>query len=304
MELRQLRYVVKVAAAGSVSRASQALHIVQPALSAQISQLEEELGQPLFLRSHQGMALTRAGRVFLSHAQRILREIDGLPAALEARDAEAAGTVSIGFPQYSAPQFAVPLIAALRSRHPRVVPEVFDGLSFDMPARLRAGELDLALLWDEDEARGLHGVAAGREDYFLVSRADLAPATTSVTAAQLAALPLALPAAPHGVRQLLEAFCASRGHPLPRTAITANSVSVLRRCVEEGWAHTVMPVGPVLGDVRAGRMSALPLLPALSRPLYLCAAPGTPLSPAAAVVHGLLLDLADTPAGSLKAASA
>jgi len=72
MELRHLRYFIAVAEAGSISRAAQKLFIAQPPLSAQIRQLEDEVGVPLLLRRPRGVALTAAGESFLADARAIL----------------------------------------------------------------------------------------------------------------------------------------------------------------------------------------------------------------------------------------
>lgn len=86
MELRHLRYFVSVAELGSVSRASEKLFVAQPALSAQIRQLEEEVGVPLFVRLPRGVRLTAAGESFLEDARIILSRT--LQAARRARSRE------------------------------------------------------------------------------------------------------------------------------------------------------------------------------------------------------------------------
>ncbi len=78
MELRHLRYFVKTAEEGNVSRAAGRLHVSQPAVSRQLRDLEEELGTPLFLRQHDGIQLTDAGRFILPQAQEILRQAEAL----------------------------------------------------------------------------------------------------------------------------------------------------------------------------------------------------------------------------------
>jgi DNA-binding transcriptional LysR family regulator len=72
MELRHLRYFLAVAETGSISHAAQKLFIAQPPLSAQIRQLEEEIGAPLLVRLPRGVALTAAGQSFLIDARAIL----------------------------------------------------------------------------------------------------------------------------------------------------------------------------------------------------------------------------------------
>ena len=76
MELRHLRYFVIVAEAQNVTRASQRLHVSQPALSRQIHDLEDELEVPLFERTAKSIALTAAGRLFLREARAVLERAD------------------------------------------------------------------------------------------------------------------------------------------------------------------------------------------------------------------------------------
>ena len=76
MELRHLRYFVTVAELGSISRAAAKLFIAQPPLSAQIRQLEDEVGTPLLVRLHRGVRVTPAGQAFLQDARAILARAD------------------------------------------------------------------------------------------------------------------------------------------------------------------------------------------------------------------------------------
>ena len=96
MELRLLRYFVAVAEELNVSRAAERLHTSQPSLSQQVKRLEQIVGTPLFRREKYHLQLTEAGRVFLEHAQSILREVEvAMLLARQAAQGEA-GQIAIG----------------------------------------------------------------------------------------------------------------------------------------------------------------------------------------------------------------
>ena len=76
MELRHLRYFVAVAEMENVSRAALKLHVSQPALSAQIRDLEDEIGFQLLERTAKSVRLTKAGRAFLDEARAVLQRAD------------------------------------------------------------------------------------------------------------------------------------------------------------------------------------------------------------------------------------
>ena len=79
MQFRHLRYFVSVVEAGSFSRAAVAIHVAQPALSQQIAELEERLGQTLLKRSSRGVRPTPAGDALYRKASAILRQLERLP---------------------------------------------------------------------------------------------------------------------------------------------------------------------------------------------------------------------------------
>jgi eukaryotic-like serine/threonine-protein kinase len=86
MELRHLRYFVAIAEEGHVGRAAERLHVSQPSLSAQVHDLERELGVRLFDRTPRGMRLTPAGEKFLTHAKRTLRAAEQAVGAVRTDD--------------------------------------------------------------------------------------------------------------------------------------------------------------------------------------------------------------------------
>jgi LysR family transcriptional regulator, benzoate and cis,cis-muconate-responsive activator of ben and cat genes len=120
MELRHLRYFVAVAEESSLGRAARRLHVSQPALSNQISELESELGLKLFTRSSRGVQLTEAGRVFLLGGRRALMAVK--LAAEQAQEAAKGqrGRLVIGNHGALTVAFLPGILSRFRDQHPLV----------------------------------------------------------------------------------------------------------------------------------------------------------------------------------------
>ena len=84
MDIRQIEFVDAVARHGNFTRAANELHVAQPAVSAAIRHLEDELGVRLFERTSRHVALTDAGEAFLSGARRVMAELSDLSDAMRA----------------------------------------------------------------------------------------------------------------------------------------------------------------------------------------------------------------------------
>src|SRR4051794_19502431 len=114
MELRHLRYFVAVAEELHFRRASERLHVAQPAVSEQIRKLEAELGVPLLSRTHRSVALTASGTVLLEEARRVLRQADvAARAARSAREQEL-GRLRVGYLVDALPACIPHALAAFR----------------------------------------------------------------------------------------------------------------------------------------------------------------------------------------------
>jgi DNA-binding transcriptional LysR family regulator len=115
LDLRLVRYFVKVADQRHFGRAAEALRVAQPSLSRQIRKLEQQLGARLLDRTPQGSRLTEAGEVFLPRARALLRSAN--QAAAETRAAAKPSRITIG---YTANLIVTPAVRDLRRRHPDV----------------------------------------------------------------------------------------------------------------------------------------------------------------------------------------
>lgn len=291
MELRQLRYFVTIADLGSMSRASQALYVAQPALSKQVAKLEEDLGQPLLIRGSAGVRMTEQGEIFYLHAQRVLRMIEGIRIAVGAVETNPAGTVCIGLPQSTAAQYALPLIEESRRRYPAIRLEIFDEISSHIARCVDSGRLDFGIVVNDEDGAPLDTLPLVDEELFLISGRDQTPGLPSISAAELAALPLLVPGPGpgQGSRALLDKFLADQGAPALQQPVVVNSANIMRCAMLAGVAHAILPRGSVVEELAAGACAATPLHPKLSRRMYLCKSRNCSLSLAGRAVYDLLV---------------
>lgn len=148
MELRQLRYFVTVVEEGGFTRAAQRLHLTQPGLSAQIRQLERELGQPLLERGARRVTPTEVGAAVLADARAALAAAERIAHTVDEFTGLLRGQVRVGLISGAATdEFDVPAaLAAFHDDHPQVGISLTEATSEDMLAAVSRGELDIALI--------------------------------------------------------------------------------------------------------------------------------------------------------------
>lgn len=147
MELYHLKTFVKVAQAGNLTRASEALFTSQPAISAQIKALEEETGVQLFSRTPKGMLLTPAGERLYQQAERTLREAEQfMQQAIQLSD-ELVGELRIGIHTDFAFMRVGELFRLLSSRHPQLVAHFLQTSTAKVLKELRQHELDAGFMF-------------------------------------------------------------------------------------------------------------------------------------------------------------
>ena len=295
MELRQLRYFSAIAKHGSFSKAAEQVFVAQSALSHQLAQLESELGARLFHRSRRGVVLTEAGRVFLAHATAILRQVEDARASVMNVAGEPSGKVVFGVPHSASNALALPLLQAVREQLPKVELELTEELTGNLVPQLRSGQINLAVLFDDGTLDEFERTVLLDEHLSLISSATAADRPqAAVSLRQALALPLILPAHPHGVRPIIETAAREHGLPVPNVVADISSISILRTTLLAGMGHTLLPVMPLQHDLASGALCAVPVAPALTRRLVLCASKHIPLSAAATAVVQLVQGLTQT----------
>lgn len=240
MELRQLRYFVKVCELRSMGRAAIELGVVTSALSQQISRLEGELSTRLLQRSSTGVIPTDAGVAFLQQAQLTLRHAD--EAVRAAQQARLSGHVSVGLAPTTASVLGLPLIREMRTRYPDVRLHLVESLSGNLASMLQSRQLDLAVLFETATPRRWSIEPLLDEKLFVLAAVGLAqrPPGPKVRLAQLAGVPLIMPSAGHGLRaSLTSAFARARIEPLVVAEI--DGLALLMDAVRAGLGATIQP---------------------------------------------------------------
>lgn len=296
MELRQLRYLVRVIELGSISRAALDLELVQSALSQQISRLESELSTRLLQRSPKGVTPTEAGLAFFREAQLVLRHAE--QAVRSAQESRLSGSVSVGMAPTTAAVLGLPLLRAMRERYPDVRLHVVESLSGHLNAMLNARQLDLAILFDSQAGRRWSVMPLLEEKLFLIeSRLQETIATLKspkrMSVAQLADLPLILPTGSHGLRSALESAFA-RAKCKPNVVAEIDSLAMLMDAVDSGLGCTVQPWAAVgrYADA-AQRFKLTEISDTLARrATALCSLSDDELSPAGLAARVVLADCA------------
>src|SRR5438067_839146 len=146
MELRHLRYFIAVAEEMHFGRAAQRLHIVQPALSKQISALERELGFRLFSRTKRSVAFTPAGEAFYHEARDILARVERANELTRLTAAGALGTLDIGFASPVIWSVLQPILRRQREAFPGVRLHLHELHSAPQMRMLREGKLNAGFL--------------------------------------------------------------------------------------------------------------------------------------------------------------
>ncbi len=178
MELSQLESFLRVAEAGSVSRAADTLYLTQPGVTKQIRALERELDVVLFDRTRRGMQLTPAGHALLDYARRSLGLLEECREVLQDLESGVSGRLVLGAGVTTSIFHLPRWLRAFQGEHPGVDVVVRTGRSREVAALVLAREIDLGLITSParhpDLVASLH-VAAGRVGRMAERKGDERP---------------------------------------------------------------------------------------------------------------------------------
>ncbi|USX53942.1 LysR family transcriptional regulator [Lentzea sp. HUAS12] len=259
MDFKQLKALVTVVEVGSVTRAAELLHLVQPAVTRQIRALEQELGVPLFERTRQGMRPTAAGVSLAERARRALTEIERARAELAPTPGVVTGIVTVGLLESAADLLTEPLVTAIARDHPGIELRLLTAYSGHLQQWLDDGDLDLSLLYNLTSTPSLNVTPLVHEQLWAV-----APPSAALTGdrpaslAEVAEHPIVMPSSGHALRSLIETAARTAGVGLT-ISVQTNSMHLQKSLVRGGHGWTVLPGVGIAADVANGVLSAAPL---------------------------------------------
>ncbi|EAM2922953.1 tricarballylate utilization LysR family transcriptional regulator TcuR [Salmonella enterica] len=279
MELRQLRYFVRIIETGSMGSAAQDLDIGVSALSQQMSRLENELAIRLLQRTSRGVTPTNAGLAFYSQAQLALRHADD--AILAAREARLSGHVSVGMAPSTASILGIPFIHAMQENYADVRLHVVESLSGNLERMINTRQIDLAVVFQKDKILRWSARPILEEQLFLIGSHALLVALPDnpITPEQLADIPLIMPSQGHGLRGRLDAVC--QEHALNVDIVAEiDGLALLMRAVRDGLGATLQP-GAAISHLDNDALRVIGVHnPILSRPNFLVSLSDDELTPA------------------------
>lgn len=259
MEFRHFRYFVTMAECGSLMKASERLHVAQPALSVHLANIEANLGVKLFDRSSRGIELTEAGKQLYDKAVVLLRYHHDLLDSVRSSREVPRGAVSIGLPSTCSAVFSPAIYRAMRSQLPDVNLYIMDASTAILYEWVKSGRLDLVVLLNVPEQAGLDATPLCVEEICLAGVPNNVDDSSEIEFEAIFDRPLVVPCAATTYRKMLDDIAVQKGKAF-RPALESDSFEVIRSIAISGQADAVLPRHCLHADLAAGRLRARRLI--------------------------------------------
>ncbi len=253
MELTQLQYYRAVARYENITRAAEALHISQPALSKSMSKLENELGVSLFIRDGNRIRLSQSGQLFLGCVDRAVTQLNFGVEELQGLQGDAYGQVK--FASFSTGLVSEPLRGLIR-QYPNVSVSHYTLPSEEIKTSLERGEIDLALSLFPIESTAINWFPVAEDELIvLVSDGNELSKTPTISLRQLENQDIALPDPELGLRRLFESYCTRAGF-VPRIRYEGNDSDMVMSLVRDDELVFVLPASIHIWKVASDKQGA------------------------------------------------
>ncbi len=280
MEIRVLRYFLTVAREESINRAAEVLHITQPTLSRQLSQLEEEMGIRLFHRGARKIRLTNEGLLLKRRAQEILSLVEKTENELACQEELVEGKLVIGCGELAAVQILPALCESFSQHHPLVCYDLFTATADLVKEQMEKGLVDIGILLEPVDMESFDFIRLDKKERWVVLMRPDDPLCEkeTVSARDLEGKPVILPRRLNVQNELASWFGDSfqNLHVLFTSNMPTNGSLMVRR----GLAYSLVIEGSVPFWDKS-QIVYRPLYPELSANSVLAWKKGQPFSRAA-----------------------
>lgn len=295
MDLRQLRYFLKVAELSSFRAAAETLNISQPALGAQVRKLEEELDVVLFTRHSRGVDTTDAGRLLMEHARALLERAEMASREVRRFSGAPGGIVKIGVTPSIGRVLAPELLEVCADRNPDIEVNLTQAFSHELDRALLSSRVDMAFStteMDEDRFESLPLLL--QKTYVVGTPEALDGLSSPVSINELEFLPLAMDARNEERTHFLQDLAARKGVKLRNVRPPIHSMSIRREIVLSGNCSTIVPYAVFAQEISQGFFKALEIdEEGLHRNLNLNTRTVETMMPAEHVIRQLVVELVD-----------
>ncbi|HZQ63148.1 MAG TPA: LysR family transcriptional regulator [Casimicrobiaceae bacterium] len=257
MDFNQLRSFIAVAKHGHLTRASESLHLSQPALSGQIKALEETLGVMLFRRAPSGMILTPSGQVLLEQAEQVMNAVQDFRTRADGLRGVLTGHLTLGTVLDPGTLRVGELLNRAVERYPQLEIELHHVVSHEATAGVRDGSLDASFYFGA-APDALEAVALRDITYRVAMPIAWADELGARDWDKLAQRPWIVAPESSSHRQLVVEAFRSRKSPPPEHTIEADNESVIVNLVESGVGASVVREELALAPAAEGRIVLWP----------------------------------------------
>jgi molybdate transport repressor ModE-like protein len=256
---RMLRYLDDVARTGSIRKAARKLNVAASSINRQILQLEETLGTPIFERLRGRLRLTAAGELLVAHARDTLRDHARVLTLIEDLKGMRRGQVTVGTMAGIATSIMLPVLAALRRRHPLMTVDLRIMRNHEILPALEASDIDLGFAVSLPSDASVHVEASAELPLgaVMIPSHPLA-SKSSVSLADCANFPLIIGSAGFSTRLLLDdAFAHAAITVAP--AFATESVDLMKRLAMSDLGVTFLVAAAIEEERRRGELTFVPL---------------------------------------------
>ncbi len=254
MDLRQLEILQAIAETGSFTACGRKLNVSQSAISRQILLLEEELGEPLFLRVGRQVRMTPAAESLVQLGQRVFLDVRETVGVITDRTRELRGTLRLSGGMTVCLYVFPPLLKHLRRVHPQLDVRLTVATAGRSVQEIRAGRVDAGLLTLPVEESDLVTVPVLHEELLLVTTPSHPLARRrKVTPREIADQPFVLFEMGSATRKVIDQFFATEKIE-PKIVMDTENVEIIKAMVKTGLGIGIVPYQSVAREVKAGQL--------------------------------------------------